>query len=281
MSGISVIIPTCNRRSTIKRAVDSVLSQTLRADEVIIVDDGSTDGTAALIRRDYPGLTLLTQENQGVSAARNAGIRRAAGQWLAFLDSDDVWHPEKLARQVKQLKAQPQYLLVHSDEIWMRRGVRVNPMKKHKKHGGHIFRHCLPLCAISPSSVLIHAAVFAQVGLFDERFPVCEDYDMWLRICARHPVLFVNEALITKYGGHADQLSRRLWGMDRFRIRALDKLLKDEVLGSDDRAAAVAMLQEKISIYLRGAKKHGNAAALKEMSGLLNSYRAAAQHPPL
>ena len=193
MSSIAVIIPTFNRRSTIKRAIDSVLAQTLAADEIIVVDDGSTDGTADMLRQDYPELLLLTQENKGVSTARNAGIKRAGSEWLALLDSDDEWHAQKLSRQIMQLNAKPEYRLIHTDEIWIRNGRRVNQMKKHKKYGGRIFRHCLPLCAMSPSSVLIHASVFEHVGLFDEYLPVCEDYDMWLRVCARYPVLLVDE----------------------------------------------------------------------------------------
>lgn len=277
MPAIAVIIPSFNRKNTIKRAIDSVLSQTLAAAEIIVVDDGSTDGTADRLRQDYPGLILLTQENKGVSAARNAGIKQASSEWIALLDSDDEWHPEKLSRQMLHLHAHPGYLLVHTNETWIRNGRRIGQMKKHKKYGGHIFRHCLPRCVISPSSVLIHATVFEYVGRFDESLPVCEDYDMWLRICARYPVLFVDENLLTKYGGHADQLSRKLWGMDRFRIQALAGILNAEVLANENRAAAIAMLNKKISIYLHGAEKHGNTEAVSAMAPLLSKYKVASQ----
>ena len=188
---ISVIIPCYNRAHLLPRCLDSVLAQEFRPLEIIVVDDGSTDSTRSLLQGSYPGIRIISQENKGVSAARNAGISAAKGDWLAFLDSDDTWFPAKLGRQIQAVEASPGSNIVHTDEIWIRNGVRVNPQRKHRKYGGSIFKHCLPLCVISPSSVMIHRRVFDQVGLFDETLPVCEDYDLWLRICARMPVLFV------------------------------------------------------------------------------------------
>lgn len=269
MKSISVIIPSHNRARLLPRCLDSVLAQTRPPDEIIIVDDGSTDGTAALVAERYPDVRLMAQPNRGVSAARNAGVRGARGDWLAFLDSDDAWLPAKLERQCQTIEKDPEQQALHTNEVWIRNGVRVNQKRKHKKRGGFIFQHCLPLCVISPSSVMLHRRVFAQVGLFDETLPVCEDYDLWLRICARMPVSFIDEPLVVKYGGHEDQLSKRHWGMDRFRIRALDKILNDEALAAPDRHAALAMLVEKASIYLRGAKKHGNPVFVDECEQVL------------
>lgn len=275
MSTISVVIPTYNRRDSLARALDSVINQSRVAEEIIVIDDGSNDATASMVQTNYPAVTLLKQENQGVSAARNSGIKHAKGEWLALLDSDDCWHARKLEKQLDALDKQPEYRVAHTEEIWIRNGVRVNQMKKHQKYGGYIFRRCLPLCAISPSSSIIHRSVFSEVGLFDESLPVCEDYDMWLRISARYPVLFIDEALITKYGGHADQLSRRFWGMDRFRIRALEKILDENILGPEETKATVDSLLEKIDIYLAGAKKHNNTDSVDYMSGLLRRYQTA------
>ncbi|MCH8068651.1 MAG: glycosyltransferase [Candidatus Marinimicrobia bacterium] len=254
---VSVIIPTLNRSSLLQRALDSVLSQTVSPNEIIVVDDGSTDETVSVIQSKYPGVIYLHQHNQGVSAARNYGIRKATGIWLAFLDSDDSWLPNKLAHQIDALMKNPDMKICHTDEIWIRNGVRVNPMKKHAKSGGWIFQECLPLCCISPSSVIIHRSVFDEVGLFDETLPVCEDYDMWLRIAARYPILFLDKKLIVKYGGHKDQLSRKYWGMDRFRIRALEKILSSGILSEENHLATERMLSEKIRIYVQGAKKRG------------------------
>ena len=254
---VTVIIPTYNRMGLLSRALTSVARQTRPPDEVVLVDDGSTDDTEGLIRRQFPHVRYLQQENRGVAAARNRGIREAKGEWLAFLDSDDEWLPHKLERQLDAVREEPEFSLCHTNEIWIRRGKRVNPLKKHAKSGGYIFKKCLPLCVISPSSVLIHRSLFEQVGLFDESLPACEDYDLWLRVTAIRPVLYLEELLIIKYGGHADQLSRRHWGMDRFRIRALENVIDSETLSAEDRRAAARMLVEKIDIYLAGARKRG------------------------
>ncbi len=270
---ISVVVPTHDRRGLLHRALGSIAAQTRAPLEVVVVDDGSKDGTAAMVRRDYPDVVLIEQANGGVSAARNRGIERSRGDWIAFLDSDDEWLPEKLARQHAALEADPTARLCHTDEIWVRNGVRVNPMKKHPKRGGHIFESCLPRCCVSPSSVVVHRAVFEDVGVFDERLPACEDYDLWLRITHRYPVLFIAEALVVKYGGHSDQLSRRYWGMDRFRIIALEKLLADASLTIDQRAAAAGVLAEKVEIYRAGAEKRGRHAEARRYGAKLRRLR--------
>jgi len=212
----------------------------------------------------YPQVEVLEQANRGVSAARNLGIAKARGEWIALLDSDDVWLSTKLERQLAALAAAPAHRLCHTEEIWIRNGRRVNQMKKHAKSGGHIYRKCLPLCCISPSSVLIHRTLFDDVGGFDESLPACEDYDLWLRVTAREPVLFVDEPLIEKYGGHDDQLSRKHWGMDRFRIRALQKILSEEVLDASDEYETRSMLVRKLEILINGAKKRGTVSAIEQ-----------------
>ncbi|HJL77708.1 MAG TPA: glycosyltransferase [Candidatus Marinimicrobia bacterium] len=254
---VSVVIPTYNRAHLLQRALDSVFCQTLLPTEVIIVDDGSTDSTASLIETRYSEVAYIWQPNGGVSAARNSGIRKASGDWIAFLDSDDEWLPQKLEGQVEVLAEKPGMKLCHTEEIWIRNGRRVNPRKKHAKHGGWIFQKCLELCCISPSSVMIHRSVFDEVGLFDESLPACEDYDMWLRVTARYPVLYIDKPLITKYGGHEDQLSKKYWGMDRFRVQALAKIIESGVLSVENKTAAQAMIREKINIYIDGASKRG------------------------
>ena len=268
---ISVIIPSWNRADRLAAALDSVRAQSLATHEIIVVDDGSTDNTRELLGRHYPEVHYLYQQNAGVSCARNTGIKAASGDWIALLDSDDQWHASKLERQQQALLAQPGYRLCHCDEIWMRNGKRVNPMKKHAKSGGHIFRQCLPLCIISPSAVMIERSLFDDTGLFDESLPACEDYDLWLRICATQPVLFVDQPLLIKVGGHADQLSRRYWGMDRFRVRALEKILAAGILKQQDHAAALQMLQEKLAILIQGADKRDNLV-------LAEQYREKQRH---
>ncbi|RKZ48343.1 MAG: glycosyltransferase family 2 protein [Gammaproteobacteria bacterium] len=272
MASVSVVIPTYNRVKLLERALASVLGQTLPADEIIIVDDGSTDNTVSTLKTLHPEVKFIQQDNLGVSAARNTGIAAARHDWIALLDSDDVWHKHKLERQMAALNNAPEYLICHSNEIWVRNGVRVNQMHKHKKAGGQIFQHCLPLCVISPSAVVMHRSLLEETGLFDESLAACEDYDLWLRICSRYPVLYIDEALITKHGGHDDQLSTKHWGMDRFRIHALNKIISENKLNDSDRDAAINMMVKKISIYLAGADKHGNTEHVEDFKRILTKY---------
>lgn len=278
---ISVIIPTYNRVHTLRRALDSVLNQKgiddLELYEVIVVDDASTDDTVGMVEASYPQCTMISLSgNKGVSHARNVGFQRANGDWLAWLDSDDEWLPDKIYRQ-RTLLQQSGLLFCHTEEIWIRNGVRVNAMKKHRKTGGWIFSHCLPLCAISPSSVLMHRSILDDVGCFDENLPVCEDYDLWLRVTANYEVAFLEEPAITKYGGHADQLSRSQWGMDRFRVTALEKILSSEI-SEEQTSLAKTMLLEKLAILLTGAKKHGNESLQKYCVEMIEHWSTDLNH---
>ena len=274
---ISVVIPTHQRAALLPRALSSVYAQTLPAFEVILVDDGSTDATRRLVQSDYPGCRYLYQENLGVSSARNLGIAAAQGEWIAFLDSDDQWLPGKLAAQSQLFASLPEYRICHTEEIWIRDGRRVNPMKKHAKTGGRIFRRCLPLCVISPSSVLIERSLLYEVGLFDQSLPACEDYDLWLRVCAEHPVAFVEQPQIIKHGGHADQLSQRFWGMDRFRIRALEKIIQSGRITGADAQAAAATLAAKAHILAQGAEKRGRHQQALEYRAKQRRFSAMSQ----
>jgi glycosyltransferase involved in cell wall biosynthesis len=254
---ISVIIPTHNRANSLIRAMSSVFNQSILPLEVIVVDDGSTDDTSTMIHQLFPTAKYIYQAQAGVSAARNCGIRNAQGQWIALLDSDDEWMPLKLEQQLDYLKLYPDLMLCHTDELWFRNGVRVNPMKKHKKCGGSIFQHCLDICHIAPSSTLIRYEAFNIVGLFDEEMPVCEDYDLWLKIASRWPIHYIDKPLVKRYAGHKDQLSCQYWGMDRFRIQALENILKADKLSTTNRNATLHVLSKKVKIYLNGARKRG------------------------
>jgi glycosyltransferase involved in cell wall biosynthesis len=265
---ISAIIPSYNRLDSLKRAVHSVLDQDCAVDELIVVDDGSTDDTANYIRYNFPQIKLIQQTNKGVSAARNAGIRQASYDWIALLDSDDSWHQNKISTIKEQHTELPDINLIHSDEIWIRNHVRVNAMNKHQKTGGNLFLRCLPLCVISPSAVVLKRSLIESAGYFDESLPACEDYDLWLKICCLHPVHYIDQPLITKYGGHEDQLSTQYWGMDRFRIRSLWRLIQQGNLSEEYRLAANDMMQKKLKVLLNGAKKHNNQAVLDEFGSM-------------
>ena len=276
---VSVIIPTFNRGYCLEESIRSVLEQSFIDFELVVVDDGSTDNTSELVRR-FPAVKLIRlEENRGVSFARNRGVVEAQGDWVGFLDSDDLWEQGKLATQVKWIERHPDLQMVYTDEIWIRNGVRVNPMNKHRKYSGDIFRYCLPLCIVSPSSVLLRTKVLSEVGGFDESMPVCEDYDLWLRIAKRYPFHFIEEKLIVKRGGHEDQLSRKYWGMDRWRVYALEKLLKENRLDEEQRDLVVTMLIEKCEILINGFGKRGKNQEREHYRNLVARYSGRIEEP--
>ena len=259
MPFISVIIPVFNRGHCLEESIRSVCDQHFTDFELIIVDDGSTDNTVEVVNQ-FPDIQLIRlDKNQGVSFARNCGLEQAKGDWIAFLDSDDLWEKGKLQAQVQWINQHPDCQAVYTDEIWIRNGVRVNPMNKHQKYSGDIFQYCLPLCIVSPSSVLLRAKMLSEVGGFDESMLVYEDYDLWLRIAKKYPFHFIEEKLIVKRGGHADQLSSKFWGMDRWRVYALEKLLKENQLNDEQRDGVVAMLIEKCRVLIIGYSKRGKS----------------------
>ena len=256
---ISVIIPTFNRANFLKKAIESVLSQTYQGFELIVVDDGSTDNTYEIVSEFKNNIVYIKQKNIGAASARNTGIKRAKNKFLAFLDSDDCWDKEKLAIQIDEMQKNPSYLVSHTQETWYRNGVLLNQKKKHKKYHGYIFDKCLPLCAVGMSTVMIKRELFERVGKFDENFPCCEDYDFWLRVSVRHPFFLVDKPLTLKDGGRPDQLSFIYrTGMDKFRIQAIVKILgADNILSDEQRRLATEELKGKCRIYSNGCIKHG------------------------
>jgi glycosyltransferase involved in cell wall biosynthesis len=237
-------------------AVASVLAQTFKGFELIVVDDGSSDESAAKLRQSGSPMRIISQIRQGVAAARNAGVSAASGRYLAFLDSDDLWLPEKLSLQTAFMEAHPEIAICQTEEIWIRHGARVNPGLRHLKPSGDIFARSLDLCLVSPSAVMMKRGLFLEAGGFDETLPVCEDYDLWLRIAVDHMVPLLPQFLVVKRGGHSDQLSHSVWGMDRFRVAALQKLLRSELAGERRRLARAA-LAHKAAILAAGARKRG------------------------
>ena len=271
---ISVVIPSYNRKDFLKRSIDSAINQTKKPLEIIVVDDGSTDGTEAMIKSDYDFVKFIKQKNKGVSAARNIGIKVSIGEWICFLDSDDEWKKDKLEKQINAMKSNPGYKFFHSNEIWIKNGLRINQKKKHKKYGGDIFDKCLDMCRISPSSVMIGKTVFDEVGNFNEDLVVCEDYELWLRICDKYRVFFIDEPLIIKYGGHQGQLSYSIESIENHRIKALEYLILEN-LNRKNKRHAIQMLLSKLNIYLKGLvkrKKIDEIAVYEEKIKVWNKF---------
>jgi glycosyltransferase involved in cell wall biosynthesis len=269
---VSVIIPTYNRAWCLREAVDSVLAQEFKDFELIVVDDGSSDETPSLLREYGDAIRVLRQPNRGVSAARNAGILAARGELIAFLDSDDIWLKGKLASQVEYFSRHPGTLICQTEELWVKDGRRVNPGKRHRKQAGMIFESSLQLCLVSPSAVMLRRSLFDRVGLFDERLPACEDYDLWLRVSCRFPVELIETPLIVKRGGHADQLSRAR-GLDRYRIESIAKLLSGSCLTAAQRRVAESVLLDKTIVYSGGCRKRGRVAEAEHYEELARDIR--------
>lgn len=269
---ISVIIPTYNRSSFLKRSIESVLSQTYQNFELIVCDDGSNDNSFEIIKKYLSKITYIKQSNKGVSAARNLGIKVSSNPYIAFLDSDDEWQKDKLSKQADFFNKNPQSLLVHTDEEWIRNGKIINKKLIHQKSGNDLFEKSLNLCLISPSSVCMKKSLFTKFGLFAEDLPACEDYDLWLRLTAFINVDFIPEKLTIRYAGHNDQLSEKHWGMDRFRITSLTRLLEQGGLSKNKEEATLAILKKKITILLNGAKKRSNKDLITYCNRLKEAY---------
>jgi glycosyltransferase involved in cell wall biosynthesis len=268
---VSVIIPTYNRWPMVGAAVRSVVAQSDDDFELIVVDDGSTDATSMKLAKCGSRVRYLHQERQGVSAARNFGVCQSRGRLIAFLDSDDIWRVNKLKIQADFMESSPDVRICQTDELWIRNGIRVNPRIKPRKPSGDIFERSLELCLVSPSAVMMTRELFDVSGGFDESLPVCEDYDLWLRIARTHPVPLIERPLVIKLGGHADQLSRSMWGMDRYRVIALQKLLRSGIAG-EQRAAVLRVMQNKVAVLVRGALKHGKAADAERYQSTLSEF---------
>ena len=269
---VSVIIPTYNRAWVIEEAIDSVLAQDYTEFELIVVDDGSTDHTSDVLDAYGNDIKVLSQKNKGVSVARNRGIAEASGNFIAFLDSDDLWHPQKLSSQIDFFNQTPDALICQTEEVWIRNGLRVNPKKRHKKPSGMIFKPSLKLCLVSPSAVMIRRHLFDRVGGFDETLPACEDYDLWLRISCRFPIYLIDTPLIIKRGGHEDQLSKGA-GLDKFRIKAIEKIIKSGLLSEDQHRAAVKTIKKKCDIYAAGCRKRGRTDEANYYTLLSETFR--------
>lgn len=261
MPFFSVIIPTYNRYASLKKAIDSVLAQTYTDYQLMVVDDGSTDKTCSIVD-EYAGmLTYIRQDHSGVSAARNRGIMASSSEWVTFLDSDDLWMPDKLAAHHRYIHSHAGSERIHQvDEIWIRNGKRVNPRSKHVKRGGWIFTDSLYLCLVSPSAVAVKRELLDDTGLFDENLPACEDYDLWLRIAWKEMIGYIPQYLVTRNGGHGDQLSSRYRGMDRFRVYAICKLLHSwhGHMPREYVEVSVEVALEKLFILGQGAGKRDN-----------------------
>jgi glycosyltransferase involved in cell wall biosynthesis len=262
----SVIIPTFNRRHLVGGAIESVLAQSISDFELIVVDDGSADGTLEYLEsvaaranqvRGEQFMRIVRTANRGVAAARNRGAALARAALICFLDSDDRWSPQKLGRQLTFMDENPECMISQVDEVWFHNGRLRNPGRRHLKRAGDIFVDSLRTCLISPSAVILRTALFRRFGGFDEDLIAAEDYDLWLRILKDYPVGLVPEKHVTRNSGHAGQLSAEVPAIDRFRILTLLKLLASAELTGPQCLAVSDVLSEKCRIYAKGLARRG------------------------
>lgn len=274
----SVIIPSYNRPEKTAIAVQSVLNQTYTNFELIVIDDGSNK---KLKERDLffnnPNnikCHLLRNEvNAGVSYSRNRGVDHSKGEWIAFLDSDDEWMPEKLERQIKWIEENSKYRICQTKEVWIRNSVRVNPPKGYEKIADEIFDISLLRCMITPSSVMIRRDLYEEYHGFNESLPACEDYDLWLKITAKEKIGLLDEQLLIRYGGHEDQLSSTVKVLDKYRVRAMLDLLCIGDLTENQKSHVYTVLSKKSEILANGFKKRGKIKEYERYQKLADKYR--------
>ncbi|MGM0423780.1 MAG: glycosyltransferase family 2 protein [Thermodesulfobacteriota bacterium] len=265
---VSIIIPTYNRGQVLSRAVFSVLAQSHTCLELIVVDDGSIDQTREMLQGIAdPRFSYLWQQNQGVAAARNLGIEKARGKYIALLDSDDLWLPEKLRKQL-YFTLQGGWEITQTDEAWFRQGVRVNPGLKQQKRAGWIFEPSLELCLVSPSCAMFSRRLWEELGGFDQRLLAAEDFDFWLRCSLYYPVGLCPQKLVHRYAGHEDQLSRKLIGIDLYRIYSLLKIQQEKRLSPRQKRLLQLNLKERVRRYRLGCLKRGKFEEAERISAL-------------
>jgi GT2 family glycosyltransferase len=268
---ITAVVPVYNREQTIKRAIDSILDQSLLPEEIIVVDDCSTDRTPDILESYSNKINVIRLPvNSGPSKARNIGSTHVHTEWIAFMDSDDCWEKNKLKKQADYLKKYPFYQIIQSEEKWIRNGKRVNPCNHHRKPLGWVWELSLERCLVTPSGVLIKKSLFEKYGRFDETLPVCEDYDLWLKISRHQPVGLEPDLSVIKYGGHSDQLSHAYPAMDRYRVQSLAALLTKEE-HPHYREKIIPVLLKKLKILITGYEKRGKEREAAECRKIMRS----------
>ena len=263
MKKVLVLIPTRDRPSLTLEAIVSVTNQTYTNWECLVIDDGSNQENYDLLTKKLkpiPNVKVSRNDiSKGPAACRNFALRITDYNYVAFLDSDDLWMKEKLEKQVNALE-QRNKEWIHCNELWMRNNKTVNQKKIHRKQGGLFWKRSVSRCLISPSAVLFKRAFFQELGGFKESFPVAEDYELWLRALEKNSVGYLSEPLVLKRAGDWQQLSS-IQEIDRYRVLALHRALRRlrACTGKANRVRLNKLIEEglkKTQVLVAGAKKH-------------------------
>ncbi|MES0488908.1 MAG: glycosyltransferase family 2 protein [Leptospirales bacterium] len=276
MQFVDVVIPTYERYDLTYEAVKSVLDQTYKHLQIYIIEDGSN--VCCELKKEFQQDERIHYfalgRNRGTSYARNFGAKKGKNPLLAFLDSDDLWLPDKLEKQIQYFKDNPEYKWLHTNEAWFRNGAPVKQKSMHRKQGGKFLEKLFQRCIISASSVLFRREFFETSGYFLPHLRIGEDYELWLRLNYLEPVGFLEENLTIKRAGEWDQLSA-ITEIDRYRVLALHRFYKkheNEKGFLPFKESCRNEIIHKIEILLKGANKHNNTSRIKQYQDWLRLF---------
>ncbi len=260
---VDVIIPSYGREKLLREAIDSVLQQSFTALRLYIVDDASPESLQESIDcRDSRVTWLRLKKTIGPGGARNAGVALGRAPYIAFLDSDDLWDLSKLAKQIPQLLNDASLQWVHCNEQWQRGRKTVLQRAEHRKQGGNFLGRAFSRCLIANSAVVFRRTFYERHGGFNPFFPVCSDFELWLRMLHESPIGFLDEALVTKRAGNWQQVSSTP-ETDRYRVLALHRFFRLQRRRAAFRAHAAVLFDEaiyKCEILIKGARKYAKHA---------------------
>jgi len=284
MVRVSAVVPFHNRRELALEALDSILAQSFRDFEIVVADDGSTDGAPLAVFSRFGAepraIKILSRMNpaairpfshvfhhgdvrlqyhyscnRGLSAARNRGIRHARGTYVAFLETECLWDPAHLETMTTFFASNPWAHICHVGERHPKEALRSRRPARAARPSGWIFEQALAATPVSISSAMLHRSCFAECGCFDENLPACEDYDLWLRLAARHPVFFLDgEVEVTRRLPRAES-SSRAWTWERFRVYALEKSFQSGHLNPDQRLRVAEEIVHKCERLVEGLRR--------------------------
>jgi Glycosyl transferase family 2 len=275
---VSVVIPTYNYAHYIGEAIESALAQTYRDREIIVVDDESTDDTMAVLERFGARIIVFRHTNRGLAATRNVGIRAACGSYVALIDADDVWEPQHLERTVERLDAADASIVgAFSGWVTIDAAGRILPHTQRVQRGVFRTGDFVHLAPFPPSAVVLRRAAVQNAGMFDEKIPATEDWDLWLRLTAAGGSFAAVERCLCRYRVHGTNISRDPYSMRAGGLRALEKLFATPTLAPDvraQRAAAFAHVHARASsqLFASGRAEEGAAAladAVREWPDIL------------